>query len=157
MVCTCRSLVDNHEVLRAYQLREYHIQNLGVELRENHLHHIILGLRLHIGIIVEEIVDERVDQLGICAGAGLVGLGLILGKNLGLRSLHFSVIETEPAGLLDLEQERLGGRKGFSVLELGDAHHDFESLTKVADVESSGEERCVRLGAEVVEALGEDL
>ena len=148
-----RSLVEDHHVLAGDELLRGLVDGIGIQHRHELLDELVLGLRIHEALVVEEVVDARHHELGIVAGVGLLGLGLELGEHFGLGALDLGLGQAEAAELLGLEQGGGQGAQRLAVLAGGLDVGDVSGLADVADTEATGQERSVRLGGDLLEAL----
>ncbi len=70
--------IQYDHIVAGDELLGQRVDDGGVELGDKCAHQFEFRLRIHIRLIVEEVIDKRHHELGILAGVGLVGGGLVL-------------------------------------------------------------------------------
>ena len=91
---------------------------------------------MHVGIVVEEIVDQRLYKLLVLPAVSTLGCTFVSGKKFGFRSRDFVAAESESLHLLDFRQQCLERDKRFTFVAGSLSHSDFHRLAHVADAET---------------------
>ena len=152
-----RTGVDDNKIVVGDHLGGKHGQDLGVDGVENLLDDLQFGLGFHIRVVVEEVAQQRTDELGILAGRSRFDGVLHNGQDLVLRALEFLVPEAEALHPLDFREEALEAvHEGiFLHRHVGDYRIDV-FIDELRDGQAAGEIRAVRLRCDVGEALLHD-
>ena len=150
----CRCLVDYGYALavdeRVCRECEDHVRHLAKQC----FCHLVSHLRCHVGIIIEEIVDERVHEISILARVSGFDSLLKCAEDIVLCSLEFGRREAVAPHSLHFGEERPECRLPIPVLEGDIAHSGLACLAEVAGPKVRSEERSAWLARDGVEALG---
>ena len=131
-----RSLVDDDEVgIRNHALCDCLVDCLGRHHCQNLLHELVLILRLHVVVIVEEVVDERIYKLGVLPSVSLLGGIFISCENVALCPFDFIVAEAVLLHFQHFGIECPECREGFAFLGGNITVLSFQSLAEAADAE----------------------
>ncbi len=150
------SFVDNDEVLVGQALLDDLVDDGRIDLAENRLDHFVFNLGFHVGLVVEEVVDERVYKFRIFPAFRLLGGLFIAGKNILLGAAHLRLGKTVAFHFLDLDHEVLESSENVVFFEGDHAGRGLGGFAQFRDAETAVKIGRVRPGYDVVEPFGHD-
>ena len=149
-----RPFVEHHEVLVSDELCEHLVDELRVYHGQQLLHKLVLGLGLHVGLVVEEVVYQRIYELAVLAGVCALDGSFGVGEQLRLGPVDFAVGEAEALHLLDFGHQGLECFEGaVGILAVHASHYHLAGLAYLAEAEAGRDEVRVGGGSEVGEPL----
>ena len=150
-----RTAVDDYHVLLARDhLGDHLAQDGSVDLAEEIFRQVIFSLRLHVGLVVEEIAYKRMHELRILTGRCLIDSFFQRREDIILGPGDLSVREPVLTHLLKFGKEGLESSEDVVFLECHLAHDRLECLTEPPGGEHTGKIRSVSLRGNISETLG---
>jgi len=150
---TLGSRVEHHHVLGGDELRERLVDKLCGNLLHDGARVFVFGRWLHVGLVVEEVVDKGIYELVVLPAVCLLHGGFVLREQLGLGPFDLIVGEAVALHLLDFGEHGLEASERVVLLAHGLAENHVACLRESSHAEACGDEWCVRSRADFSEAL----